>query len=161
MYYLRCNYQINQIYQQRNSCQLDEHHDTIAVYRGQLISRTDFEFLCQLQNKIISIHGFLSTTTSFQIAHCFLNAWTTGKDMVPVIFCIQVNQALDYIRPYGDISQFSVFPDEEEILFCMGSIFRVGNIESLDHMSDVSVIHLTALSIQEMDTYGICNRIKD
>jgi len=58
-------------------------------------------------------------------------------------------------RPYANISSFSINRDEEEVLFAMGSLFRIQSIEKLDRMNNIPVIYLQMIDQQELDeSYG-------
>ena len=104
------------------------------IYRGQLISTKELEIL-QKKNKdgngIISMHTFLSTTTSFQQASGFAQI---GMGDIPeclksVVFAITVE---DTRLPFAHIDNFSTNPNEKEILFSVGAVFRIDNIEEFD-----------------------------
>lgn len=119
-------------------------------YRGQLMSRNEFKCFQQLPGSIISINIFLSTTTSLQIALTFANELEDSDDLVPILFCIETNPYVQHRRPYGNISNFSTFADEDEILFAMGSIFRVLYIENLDNIKNIPVIYLQIVDQKEI-----------
>ncbi len=91
------------------------------LYRGQLISKSEFEQVKQLQGDIISINTFLSTTASLQIALAFANGSLNNNDLIPIVFCIQTSPYVQHKRPYANISSFSMYKDEEEVLFAIGS----------------------------------------
>ncbi|CAF2850325.1 unnamed protein product [Rotaria sp. Silwood2] len=121
------------------------------LYRGQLVSKTEFEYFKQLQGHIISINTFLSTTASLQIALAFANGSWNNIDFVPIVFCIETKSHVQHKRPYANISSFSAYRDEEEVLFAMGSLFRIQSIEKLDRMNNIPVIYLQMIDQQELD----------
>lgn len=105
-------------------------------YRGQSMFQHEFEYFQKIIGQIISINTFLSTTLSLQVASAFANQ---SDDMISVIFYIEIDRDIRNKRPYGNISNFSSFLDEEEVLFAMGSIFRIESIEN----DQVPIIHLS------------------
>ena len=121
------------------------------LYRGQIMSRVDFEYFEQIQGQIISINTFLSTTTSLQIALMFANISSNDDDNIQILFCIQTDSSIEYKRPYANISNFSVFSDEDEVLFAMGSIFRIQYIDILEKVNNIPVIHLQLVDQNEID----------
>jgi hypothetical protein len=125
------------------------------LYRGQLISKSEFEHFKQLQGDIISINTFLSTTASLQIALAFANGSLNNNDLIPIVFCIQTNPYIQHKRPYANISSFSMYKDEEEVLFAMGSLFRVQCIEKLDRMNNTPVIYLQMIDQNEIDSVNL------
>jgi hypothetical protein len=64
-----------------------------------------------------------------------------NSDMTSVVFSIE-RDSLVRTRPYANIREYSLFPDEDEVLFSMGSIFRIGNIRQLPNSDNIWVIHL-------------------
>jgi hypothetical protein len=67
----------------------------------------------------------------------------SNKDnhLTSVIFSIEKHSLIN-TRPYLNISHYSLFPDEDETLFSMGTIFRIGNICQLPNSKDVWIIQL-------------------
>jgi len=110
-------------------------------YRGQIMSNKQFENLKELQGNIISINTFLSTTTSMQIALMYAGKYHGNSDMTSVVFSIEKHSPVE-TRPYANISRYSLFPDEDEVLFGMGSVFRIGNIRELPNADNIWIIHL-------------------
>jgi hypothetical protein len=118
------------------------------LYRGQIMSKNEFEYFEQLTGDIISINTFFSTTTSLQVALTFANASTYNQDFLPIVFCIETNPHVQHKRPYANISRFSIYADEEEVLFAMGSLFRV---ERLDRMDNIPIIYLQMIDQNIID----------
>ncbi len=104
-------------------------------YRGQLLSNEEFNYLKQLQGKIISINTFLSTTTSIQVALLYTGKSNKEDHLTSVIFSIEKHSSIN-TRPYSNISHYSLFPDEDE------TFFRIGNICQLPNSKDVWIIQL-------------------
>ncbi|CAF1089465.1 unnamed protein product [Adineta steineri] len=121
------------------------------LYRGQLISKIELEYLKQIQGHIISIKTFFSTTTSLQIALTFANSSVNDNDFIPIVFCIETNPYIQHKRPYANISKFSIYQDEDEILFSMGSLFRIQSIEEFDGMNNTPIIYLQMIDQKEID----------
>jgi fido (protein-threonine AMPylation protein) len=95
------------------------------VYSGAGLSEQDFSDLRQhfAQNKEFTY--FFSTSRSQKEASRFLkNQIKKEKDRVPVLFSIKSKTG-------KNISQLSVFPSEQEILFPPGTQFRVTSITRL------------------------------
>ncbi|CAF0978985.1 unnamed protein product [Rotaria sp. Silwood1] len=121
------------------------------LYRGQIMSKTEFEYFKQLPGQIISINTFLSTTTSLQIALAFVHLSSNNNDFIRVLFCIETNPSVQHKRPYANISNFSMFNDEDEVLFAMGSLFRIQYIDKLDKINNIPVIYLQMVDQKEID----------
>jgi tetratricopeptide (TPR) repeat protein len=115
--------------------QLKRHQCTtsICVFRGQLMSNEEMELLKESIGQLISMNSFLSTTVDRQMALSFLYSSTTSDHMQRVLFQIDADPQLDGIRPFADITSLSYFPGEIEVLFMLGSIFRLVSVDCDDH----------------------------
>ncbi|CAF1164795.1 unnamed protein product [Rotaria sordida] len=134
---------LKESYQQSHRSFWDSKSETF--YRGQLMSSEEFETFKSLRGCIISINTFLSTTASMQIALMYAGKCHENSNLVSVIFNIETNSQT-LARPCANISHYSLFQDEEETLFAMGSFFRIGNIRQLLDADNVWVIYLTTIS---------------
>jgi hypothetical protein len=112
------------------------------------MSSKEFESFQALRGSIISINTFLSTTTSMQIAMMYAGKFHENSDLISVVFNIEAD-VVAHTRPYGNISHHSRFPDEDETLFAMGSVFRVGNIRQLPDADNIWIIHLKIVDLQD------------
>ncbi|CAF1058051.1 unnamed protein product [Adineta ricciae] len=116
---------IGDIYRQLKSHQCQS---PVHVYRGQLMSKTELETLKKSANQLISINSFFSCSTKPEKAREFLERKPISGDTQRVFFEIYANPRVATSKPFADISQMSVIKDEEEILFMMGSVFRLSSI---------------------------------
>jgi hypothetical protein len=105
------------------------------------MSNKEFDYFKELRGNIISINTFLSTTRSMQVALMYAGKYHGNPLMTSIVFSIEKDFPVN-TRPYANISAYSLFPDEEETLFAMGSVFRIGNIRQLPNSNDVWIIHL-------------------
>ena len=145
-------HQLQSVYERHRRA--DDQSDEVKFYRGQMMSPSELEKFLQLRGAIISINTFFSTTVSLQVALYFAEAILSDNSSIAVLFCIDTGSSSGQERPYAHISQFSTFKDEEEVLFAMGSVFRVGAVEMLDGNSDIPVIHLQTIAAKDIDQTG-------
>lgn len=101
--------------------------DFVKVYRGQSMWNDEIEQIKNGYNKIVN-WCFLSTTYDRSLASIYLNDLVQPEDRVQnILFEIEIDcRKMSY--PYGDITHLSHFPNEREILFMTGSVFRVKDI---------------------------------
>ncbi|CAF1454263.1 unnamed protein product [Adineta steineri] len=113
--------------------QYTEHQNTVSffVYRGQRLSKTEFNQLNMTQGGLLSFNNFLSTSTTDQVALKFVRKQKLNLDEIGVLFVIQVDPSKSSI-PFANVRDVSFYPKEDEILFCMNSIFRIGEIKKID-----------------------------
>jgi len=134
--------QIEQLYQDQRS---NYNGKPFTVYRGQALSKTDFEKLQQTKGGLISFNNFLSTTVDPQVSRFYGESNSTAKDMVGILFIITVDPNISS-APFASIKSFSDIEDEDEILFSMHTIFRIDDVkQSCDHNGIYEVkLRLTA-----------------
>ncbi|CAF4118880.1 unnamed protein product [Adineta steineri] len=106
----------------------------IRVYRAQQMSKDEIQILKNSIGEFISINSFFSTSLNYAQARSFLYSSNDNiiDDIEQVFFEINADPRLDKIKAFSKIHSLSYFPEEEEVLFMVGSIFRLDNIEC-DH----------------------------
>ena len=105
---------------QQNQC-LDE----CCVYRGQWMATIELDRLRNSIGKLISVNSFFSTSKDRTQALAFL---AEDKDLSAVLFEIDISSRAPESRPVADISKISYYETEREVLFMLGSIFRVQHV---------------------------------
>jgi tetratricopeptide (TPR) repeat protein len=121
----------------------------VHVYRGQLMSKTELSHLRQSSGQFISINSFLSTSLSRDVALFFLgitdvNASQAQNGLEYVLFEIDADPNLSGgVSAFANIADFSVFDEEEEILFALGSVFRLNDVRPDSNNQYLSIVSLT------------------
>ena len=100
----------------------------LRVYRSQLMTKDEVENLKQLIGQFISINSFLSTTKDYSTALFLAGDPSEPISMERVFFEIDADPKMAISQPFADITPFSHFADESEVLFMAGSIFRLNGI---------------------------------
>lgn len=108
------------------------------VYRGQLISKLELEHF--KIGELISMNSFFSTTLERAHATFLLPDESPEGELTSVIFEININEYLSSTKPFANITTKSAFPDESEVLFMAGSIFRITDTDL--KIDSISVIKL-------------------
>lgn len=114
----------------------------LRVYRAQMISKEEFENLKKCSGQLISINSFFSTSLNKQDALSFLDPSTVTENLIPILFTIDADPDKASSKPFADISQYSYYPEEKEILFMLGSIFRLESVQWNDK-DTAWIIHMT------------------
>ena len=127
---------IGDIYQQLKQYQ---HQSSIRVYRGQVMSIDELNTLQQSIDNLISINSFFSTSTNPDKALGFLNRSKITSDLCRVLFVIDADPQVVKSKPFADISSLSYFSKECEVLFMMGSIFRLIKIEEIKNEKIITI----------------------
>jgi hypothetical protein len=101
----------------------------LTLYRGQRMKMNQLDEMRKNRHGLISMNSFLSATQKEDVAIPFSgDGTTTHSDEVSVIYEMLIDTDIRS-TPYAKIK--STKPDEEEILFSMGSVFQIGNVDEL------------------------------
>jgi len=107
------------------------HSDSFTVYRGQGLSQTDFDQLKQTQGGLLSFNNFLSTSLDQAVSFFFAESNQYNPDLIGVLFAITIDPSISS-SPFANIGNVSCYQEEEEILFSMHSVFRIGQMKQID-----------------------------
>ncbi|CAF2497551.1 unnamed protein product [Rotaria sp. Silwood2] len=105
-----------------------------TVYRGVRLSLTELEEFRSNEGKLISINGYLSTSRSRCIAMNFTVNDRKQIDSVPVLFEIECQNEESACSIFADITSFSNFSNEQEVLFDLGAVFKVQTVSKENDM---------------------------
>ncbi|CAF4145473.1 unnamed protein product [Rotaria sordida] len=135
-----------------------ENEKLITVYRGQLIKNEEFERKIRHNlGGFLSVTNFLSTTIDKQLATVFAG-YGGEDDTQSILFQIDINRSVKKF-PYANISEESVFGEEEgEILFTMGSVFRILSIQPID--TNMWYIHLKLTGEEDIELMNLIEYMK-
>ncbi|CAF4516980.1 unnamed protein product [Rotaria sp. Silwood2] len=113
----------------------------LRLYRGQPLKSEYIRLLATNINSLISLNGFVSTTRDIDIAMSFIQNHMQ-KDLEPVLMKIDIDMTSEHSVAFADISSFSKFPNEQEVLLSIGSIFRVKSVK-FDDKKQIYIIHFS------------------
>ena len=143
---------IDELYQQMREQMNYSEAKLLTYYRGQVLSTSEIERFKTNIGGLVSFNTFFSTSLSLDIALMFAgNSTAEGSALdMPVLFCIEVDSSIENTRPYANIHLYSVNEDEDEVLFSIGSVFRVEKVENLSNNEAVEVIYLTMVDENDL-----------
>ena len=119
-------------------------HSPLTLYRGQSrMSTSEFEYCKCNTGCLVSTNGFLSTTTALEIALIFIEGCTDTSDSKVVLFEITVDGSNLQKTIFVDIDRYTKFQFEGEVLFNIGSVFRIEDV-SRHQTSNVWMIKMKA-----------------
>ncbi len=113
---------------EKNRCSSSVH-----VYRAQQMSKEEVEILRKSIGEYISMNSFLSTSINRDEAHSFLFSSDSSDDIEQVFFKIDADPRLENTKPFSNITRLSYFQNEKEVLFMIGSIFRLVEMKHDHH----------------------------
>jgi tetratricopeptide (TPR) repeat protein len=113
--------QLESVHQEQNI------RSSLTVYCGQThMSTNEFENIKSNIGCLLSTNGFLSTSKKIQLAEQFIGSVEECEDFKAVLFEITVDGSSTI---FVDIDQYKTTSNEEEVLFNIGSVFKVENID--------------------------------
>ncbi|CAF4030625.1 unnamed protein product, partial [Rotaria sp. Silwood1] len=123
---------INDLHNQLRNLQYTGLDQTLTLYRGQYMTYDEFEKLQQNVGKLFSFNAFLSATWDKNVALIYAGNGCEQLGKQSVLFQIVVDDK-ERATPFADISSYSFFKDEEEVLFSLRAAFRVEAVEKFNH----------------------------
>jgi tetratricopeptide (TPR) repeat protein len=119
----------------------------LQVYRSQMISNDELKTLQNSVGQFISINSFFSTSIDKKKALSFLDISDGSDNLQKMLFEIDADPKVVTTKPFADISKHSEYSNESEVLFMLGSIFRLENIKRND--DQIWIIRLSLCSDEE------------
>ena len=133
-------------------------NNSIQVYRSQLMSSDELNNLQQNIGQLISVNSFFSASKHRPTALFFLGDTTVLIDLERVLFEIDADPKMVRSKPFADISSDSEFANESEVLFMLGSIFRLNSIKR--NNDQIWIIQLTLCNDDEHDLKQVLMHMK-
>ena len=112
-------------------CQLGKNRcaTSMRVYRSQLMSKDEVQLLKNSVGKYLSINTFLSTYVNAEQSRLIFSSVNCSPDSEKVLFEIEADSRLSNSRPFADIQSLGYSSQVKQILFMVGSIFRVSKVK--------------------------------
>ncbi|CAF3711410.1 unnamed protein product [Rotaria sp. Silwood1] len=115
------------------------------VYRGQGLSKNDFDKLENSKRGLLSFNNFLSTSTKREVSLAFAKGALGTTGMVGILFEMTIDPNITS-TPFASIREVSDFVEEDEVLFSMHTVFRINDIKKLDDKRPLYQINLKLTS---------------
>jgi len=136
------------------------HSDSFIVYRGQGLSQTDFEQLMKTQGGLMSFNNFLSTSFDRTVSLAFAESNQYDPKLIGVLFEITVNPSI-FTYPFAKLGKDSFYQKEEEILFSMHTVFRIGQATQIDKNDRLWQVDLTLTGDNDPQLHALTERVRD
>lgn len=134
------------MYQKKKKEEGDIEH---TFYRADNISPNQLEMMRKKQkSQFITLLGFISTTSDINIAKGYAGKQRISGNHIKVLFVISVKPHVP-CTAFAYIDRISFHPEENEVLFSMGSSFMVEEILEPNQGENYHTIHLTACEIDK------------
>ncbi|CAF1322944.1 unnamed protein product [Rotaria sp. Silwood1] len=148
--------QIEELYNK----QINQYHGkTFLLYRGQGLQTADFEKITKSKGGLISFNTFLSTSKDRDVSLVFANGALGAPDMVGVLFQMTIDPTKSS-TPFASIREVSYYQEEEEILFSMHTVFRIGEVRKIDPKNPLYEVDLKLTADDDQQLHQLTNRIR-
>jgi tetratricopeptide (TPR) repeat protein len=126
--------------------QFDHTSPIFTVYRGQLIAPNELQKLKDNVGGLVSMNTYLSTTKLCAVASDYAGNGSGHPFIESVVFEIEMD-VKKVIKPFADIQQVSIMKDEGEILFSIGTVFKIESVDEV--LENVWFVKLTLSKVKD------------
>ena len=135
--------------------------EQFIVYRGQGLSTAQFEQLCKTKGGLLSFNNFLSTSKDRQTSLGFAQASLDISDIIAILFIISIDPPKS-TTPFASITRVSCYQDQEdEVLFSMHTVFRIGDVTPARECDGVFEVKLTLTTDDDKDLRQLTDRFRN
>ncbi|CAF1019886.1 unnamed protein product [Adineta ricciae] len=129
------------------------------VYRGQGLMKKDFDQLVATKDGLMSFNNFLSTSENRNVSLIFAPGNRKNSDVISVLFVITIDPKQS-TTSFASVRHISQFPEEEEVLFSMHSIFRIRDVKPIDGNEKMYEVALSLTSDNDKELMVLTEQIR-
>jgi tetratricopeptide (TPR) repeat protein len=134
---------------------------SFTVYRGQGLSKADFELLTKTKGGLISFNNFLSTSTNRYFSLLFADCSRGDPDLVGILFVMTIDSSKS-TAPFASVADVACLgAAEEEVLFSMHTVFRICNIQPISDNEHIFQVDLELTNDDDKDLRTLTDRIRE
>jgi tetratricopeptide (TPR) repeat protein len=130
------------------------------VYRGQGLSTKDFEKLQKAEGGLMSFNNFLSTSEVREVSFVYAESASGKNDAVGILFEMTIDPLVSSAL-FAAIHEDSYFNTEEEILFSMHTVFRIGDITRMDENNPLYQVQLKLTADDDEQLRTLTERMRE
>jgi tetratricopeptide (TPR) repeat protein len=132
--------------------------EIVFVYRGQLIGVEELNRIKAAVGEFISINSFLSTSRFRNVAFEFAMSSKNTDYLKRILFEIKIdiNINLPVDKPFADITKMTYFEREKEVLFMIGSMFKIESVQ----FNDDDDLWIASIALCSEDDYELRDEFK-
>jgi hypothetical protein len=108
----------------------------------------------------MSFNNFLSTSKDREVSLKFVEGILGKTDTVLILFRMTIDASVSSI-PFAAIQEVSYFETEEEILFSIHTVFRIGEITPLDQNNSLYQVELKLTADDDQQLRTLTDRIRE
>ena len=130
-----------------------------TTYRGQGLSKADFDKMLETQGGLISFNNFLSTSTNPAVAFESAQSSFANSTSVGIVFVITIDPSLKSTS-FACIDDFGHYNTPQEILLSMHTVFRIGNMIQSKTYSRIWQVDLIQTNDKDPQLHELTERIR-
>jgi tetratricopeptide (TPR) repeat protein len=162
---IRMGFFIGDLHRQIEKLHLEQfagHHtgEEFTVYRGQGLSEEAFKQMTKTKGGLISFNNFLSTSKKRQVSLGFAGEAAINPHLLGILFIMKIDSAQS-TSPFASIRDVGYFPEEDEVLFSMHTVFRIDDIKPMDGNKRLFEVNLTLTGDNDQDLRALTDRIRE
>lgn len=133
---------------------------TIVVYRSEPIPDEQFKNLKSFNGKTIAIKEFFLTNSNRDKALSYTADYSSCDEFKCVLFTIEANPQIENAKLFANIGSIGYVNDPDDVLFMIGSLFEITEIE--DEKDGIINIKMRLCANNDMNTVQqLCDGIKN
>ncbi|CAM2696690.1 unnamed protein product [Rotaria socialis] len=152
--------QLEELHKEQSNAYANE----FIVYRAQAFTEQAFKQLLDTKGGFIAFNNFLSTNKDKEVAIDFVErAIRKNNDIFGVIFIMKIDpsKVLATDTPFALIDKHNDIPQENEILFTMNTVFRVGEIKQAVNQNRLWKVRLAMVDDNDTELAMLTLRMKE
>ncbi|CAF1566268.1 unnamed protein product [Adineta ricciae] len=131
----------------------------LTVYRGQYLATKDFDELVASRGGLMSFNNFLSTSQNRHAYLLFTPTNRINRSVVSVLF-VMTADSKQLTTPFASVRHVSQYPEEEEVLFSMHSIFRINGIKPMVENEEMYEVELSLTNDNDEELCALTDQIR-
>ncbi|CAF2582429.1 unnamed protein product [Rotaria sp. Silwood2] len=161
---IKTGFFIQDLHEEINKLHMKQTHDqdkqSFIVYRGQGLFKEEFEKLLKAKGGLMSFNSFLSTSKNREVSLEFSQDALNNLESVGVLFKMVIDPS-ELATPYAFIDDDSYFKSEEEVLFSMHTVFRIGEIKQIQKTNRLYQVILTLTNSRNKQLSALTELLRD
>ena len=150
--------QIEQLHKEQRKNRLI--NKTFVTFRGQGISLLDFQRMREMKNGLISFNNFLSTTKNGGTVFELAQRTSSNPDLVGILFRMTIDPSKSTV-PFAITKDVNCNHDQEEFLFSINAMFRIGEIQPIDENDRIFQVDLALTNDTDEELETAMDRIRE
>ncbi|CAF4652794.1 unnamed protein product [Rotaria sp. Silwood2] len=147
--------------QELHKKQIPQYHgEPFLLYRGQRLLKSDFEKINKNKGGLISFNNFLSTSKTRDVALIYADGVQEATGKVGVLFQMTIDPKQSSTS-FASIRELSYFQQEEEVLFSMHSVFRIGEVRKIPNDNQLYEVDLKLTADDDQQLHQLTDRIRE